>query len=101
MPIAPNSIPDLPEPNPHGAPVGPATPTTPSQPFEPPTPGAPKPQDWGPAWAQFQAFLQSPENMAMFQKTLLNNMSTAIQENQARYEANKQLMKELYGDDYQ
>lgn len=99
MPISPNSIPDQPEHIPHGAPMGPVTPTTPSQPFEPPTAGALKPQDWGPGWAQFQDFLKSPQNMAMFQKTLLSNMSNQIQQNQARYEANKQLIKELYGDD--
>ena len=36
--------------------------------------------------------------MAMFQKTLLNNMANTMQENQNRYEANQQQLKELFPD---
>ena len=63
--------------------------------------GGPTPQNWGPAWSQFQDLMGSPQNMAMFQKTLLNNMANTMQENQNRYEANQQQLKELYPDLYQ
>ncbi len=60
--------------------------------------GGPTPQNWGPAWSQFQDLMGSPQNMAIFQKTLLNNMANTMQENQNRYEANQQQIKELFPD---